>query len=44
MDGTLLAGRLVFALSEKFGLDGKVRQIQQQGAGTAAAGKEVAMT
>jgi phosphoserine phosphatase len=28
MDGTLLDGRLVFALSEKLGLDGKVRTIQ----------------
>jgi phosphoserine phosphatase len=28
MDGTLLDGRLVFALSEKLGVDGKVRTIQ----------------
>lgn len=28
MDGTLLDGRLVFALSERMGLDGKVRTIQ----------------
>lgn len=31
MDGTLLDGRLVFALSEKMGLDGKVRTIQADG-------------
>lgn len=28
MDGTLLAGRLVFALAERAGLDGRVRAIQ----------------
>ncbi len=28
MDGTLLAGRLVFALAERSGLDGRVRAIQ----------------
>ncbi|AIF82899.1 haloacid dehalogenase superfamily protein, subfamily IB, phosphoserine phosphatase [Candidatus Nitrososphaera evergladensis SR1] len=28
MDGTLLDGRLVFALAERFGLDGKVRSVQ----------------
>jgi phosphoserine phosphatase len=28
MDGTLLAGRLVFALAERAGLDGRVRDIQ----------------
>lgn len=31
MDGTLLDGRLVFALAERFGLDGKVRQVQADG-------------
>ena len=31
MDGTLLSGRLVFALSERFGLDGRVRAIQADG-------------
>ena len=32
MDGTLIQGRLVFALAEKFGLSGKVREIQSGGA------------
>lgn len=31
MDGTLLDGRLVFALSERLGLDGQVRTIQADG-------------
>jgi phosphoserine phosphatase len=31
MDGTLLSGRFVFALSEKFGLDGRVKAIQAEG-------------
>lgn len=31
MDGTLLDGRLVFALSERLGLDGQVRRIQADG-------------
>lgn len=31
MDGTLLDGRLVFALSERLGLDGKVKTIQADG-------------
>jgi phosphoserine phosphatase len=31
MDGTLLDGRLVFALSERLGLDGRVRTIQSDG-------------
>ena len=29
MDGTLLSGRLVFALSEKLGNDGKVKAIRR---------------
>jgi phosphoserine phosphatase len=31
MDGTLIAGRLVFALADRFGLSGKVRAIQSSG-------------
>jgi phosphoserine phosphatase len=31
IDGTLLSGRLVFALSERFELDGRVRAIQADG-------------
>ncbi len=31
MDGTLLSGRLVFALAERFGLDDRVRQVQADG-------------
>jgi len=30
MDGTLIQGRLVFALADKFGLSGKVRSIQSR--------------
>lgn len=32
MDGTLIQGRLVFALADRFGLSGKVRAIQASGA------------
>lgn len=42
MDGTLLDGRLVFALSERLGLDGQVRAIQAD-AGLAAHEKTVAI-
>src|SRR5437868_7405264 len=31
MDGTLIGGRLVFALAERFGLSGKVVTIQSSG-------------
>lgn len=31
MDGTLIQGRVVFALAEKFGLSEKIRQIQSSG-------------
>ncbi|HZT36017.1 MAG TPA: HAD family hydrolase, partial [Nitrososphaera sp.] len=31
MDGTLLDGRLVFALAEGFGLEGQVRAVQADG-------------
>lgn len=32
MDGTLIQGRLVFALADRFGLSGRVREIQAGGA------------
>ena len=32
MDGTLIQGRLVFALADRFGLSGKVKAIQSSGA------------
>src|SRR5574341_321135 len=41
MDGTILEGRLVFTLSERIGLDGKVRTIQADG--KLAAHKKTAM-
>jgi phosphoserine phosphatase len=31
MDGTLIQGRLVFALADRFGLSGRVREIQSSG-------------
>lgn len=42
MDGTLLVGRFVFALSEMLGLDGKVTEIQASAAPNHVKTKEIA--
>lgn len=42
MDGTLLAGRLVFALSERLGLDGRVAEIQRSSAPNYLKTKDIA--